>query len=197
MATIQEKLFTSGINLASPIFVQGGANGAYSVAANQIAWGDSTFNGKSFEGTTAGLLTAIEEACAGIDSEQVNKIVKDYLDTNGSDVFATDAELNDGLTAYYDKTLSYISSNYITSYAATEKFIDTTELNSALSGKANTADIPTIRDTGNEQTNEAYYISNINVVSTGNNYEISYTFAALPSTEIVASNLWEDYEPVV
>lgn len=196
MATIQEKLFTGGVNLGSPIFVQGGANGAYSVAANQIAWGDSTFNGKSFEGTTVGLLTAIEEACAGIDTEQVNQIVKNYLETNGSDVFATDVELNEGLTEYYDKTLSYISSNYITSSAA-EKFIDTTELDSALAGKANTADIPTIRDTGNEQTNEAYYISNINVVSAGNNYEISYTFAALPSTEIVASNLWEDYDPVV
>ena len=99
MATIQDKLFTGGINLASPVFVQGGVNGAYVVCANQIAWGDSTFNGKSFEGTTVGLLTAIEEACAGIDTTQVNQIVKNYLETNGSDVFATDVELNEGLTA--------------------------------------------------------------------------------------------------
>ena len=63
MATIQDKLFTGGINLASPVFVQGGVNGAYVVSANQIAWGNSTFNKATFGGTTEGLLTAIESAC--------------------------------------------------------------------------------------------------------------------------------------
>ena len=63
MATIQDKLFTGGINLASPVFVQGGVNGAYVVSANQIAWGNSTFNDAPFGGTTVGLLTEIEKAC--------------------------------------------------------------------------------------------------------------------------------------
>lgn len=221
MATIQDKLFTSGFNLGSPIFVQGGVNGAYAVSANQIAWGDSKFNGKTFDGTTVGLLTAIEAACAGIDNEQVNQIIKDYLDAKGSDVFATDDELNDGLTTYYNRIMSDISSkNYITSSEA-EKYIDNTELTSALSGKADASAIPskvseldndleyitrdelpeipeydatTITDSSAKKQNQTYYISNIDVISSGNNgYTISYTFAELPSTEIVASNLWGVY----
>lgn len=219
MATIQEKLFTSGFNLGSPIFVQEGVNGAYAVSANQIAWGDSEFNGYTFGGTTVGLLTAIEAACAGIDNnDTITQIVKDYLDAKGSDVFATDDELNNGLTTYYNKIMSDISlKNYITSSDA-EKYIDSTELSTALSSKANTSDIPTtlsdltndagfitasdlpeyntttLSDSSNNQENQTYYISNINVTSLGNNdYQITYTFAELPSTEIVASNLWGVY----
>ena len=52
-------------NYAGAFMVAGGADGSYAVSANQIAWGDTTFNGYTFDGTTIGLLNAIEEGIAG------------------------------------------------------------------------------------------------------------------------------------
>lgn len=85
MATIQDKLFTGGINLASPVFVQGGVNGAYVVSANQIAWGNSRFNDATFGGTTEGLLTAIEAACTKTEIS-ASALWADYGTFNSSDI---------------------------------------------------------------------------------------------------------------
>lgn len=95
---IQDKLFTDGFNLGAPLFVQGGVNGKYVIAANQIAWGDeSYFNGAKFGGTTVGLLSAIEAACAGINPDDVNDIIKEYLDEHGVSIpeeYVTQEELS-------------------------------------------------------------------------------------------------------
>ena len=50
------------INLPAGIQVSSGSEGVFAVRAHQIGWGDSTFNGNTFGGTSQGLLSAIESA---------------------------------------------------------------------------------------------------------------------------------------
>ena len=75
MATINKNTiinngFTVGLNVPSALGLDGGADGSYIIAANQIAWGNnSTFNGKKFGNTTAELLTAIEDAIDEVVTE--------------------------------------------------------------------------------------------------------------------------------
>ena len=57
------------INVDVPITVQNGKDGSFAVAANQIAWGNSEFNGSTFGGTSQGLLTAIENKIGGIATD--------------------------------------------------------------------------------------------------------------------------------
>lgn len=92
MATIQDKLFTGGINLASPVFVQGGVNGAYVVSANQIAWGNSQFNKATFGGTTEGLLSAIEAACTNTEIS-ASELWADYGTVNKDDIPSTGGQI--------------------------------------------------------------------------------------------------------
>ncbi len=80
MATINKNTiinngFTVGLNVPSALGLDGGADGSYIIAANQIAWGNnSTFNGKKFGNTTAELLTTIEEAIEDKKSEATGNI---------------------------------------------------------------------------------------------------------------------------
>ena len=75
MATINKNTiinngFTVGLNVPSALGLDGGADGSYIIAANQIAWGtNSTFNGKQFGNTTANLLKAIEDAIDEVVTE--------------------------------------------------------------------------------------------------------------------------------
>lgn len=65
MAQVKKELIEiTGLSVNAPLVVDGGANGSYAVAAHQIKWGNSEFNGKTFGGTSYGLLTAIEGAIA-------------------------------------------------------------------------------------------------------------------------------------
>ena len=65
MAQVKKELIEiTGLSVNAPLVVDGGANGSYAVAAHQIKWGKSEFNGKTFGGTSYGLLTAIEGAIA-------------------------------------------------------------------------------------------------------------------------------------
>lgn len=67
MAQVKKELIEiTGLSVNAPLVVDGGANGSYAVAAHQIKWGNSEFNGKTFGGTSYGLLTAIEGAIADI-----------------------------------------------------------------------------------------------------------------------------------
>ena len=94
MAFIQEKVFSGGINLPASIMVQGGVDGEYVIAANQIAWGaESEFNGKNIESTQA-LLGEIESLSyftnqridqiveSGIDESKFNDAISYYLENN-------------------------------------------------------------------------------------------------------------------
>lgn len=63
MAQVKKDLIEIiGLSVNAPLVVDGGADGSYAVAAHQIKWGESEFNGKTFGGTSYGLLTAIESA---------------------------------------------------------------------------------------------------------------------------------------
>jgi hypothetical protein len=70
---------TIGIQL--PILVNSGADGSYVIAANQIAWGESEFNNNKFDGTTEGLLTAIETAIANKTVDLSNYTTYSYVTT--------------------------------------------------------------------------------------------------------------------
>jgi len=81
---------TIGIQL--PILVNSGADGSYVIAANQIAWGESEFNGYTFGGTSEGLLSAIENA---IDNKTV--------DLTG---YATITEVDSHISSYYNTIIT-------------------------------------------------------------------------------------------
>lgn len=68
----------NGLAVNAPLVVDKGADGSFAVAAHQIYWGNTYFNGSYLTtGTTQDLLTSIEAAFAGLDPEQ--KIVASDL----------------------------------------------------------------------------------------------------------------------
>lgn len=107
MATIDinstSNVFTDGvINLPKGIQIDGGADGAFAIRANQIGWGTSYFLSKPF-GTTQDLLTYIEKGITNASSpsnEVIAPIISYYLETHD---ISTDLSLSAG-----EKSTSYI-----------------------------------------------------------------------------------------
>jgi hypothetical protein len=69
------------INLPAGIQVSSGSEGVFAVRAHQIGWGDSTFNGNTFGGTTQGLLSAIESAIENKTVDLSNYTTYSYVTT--------------------------------------------------------------------------------------------------------------------
>lgn len=107
MATIDinstSNVFTDGvINLPKGIQIDGGADGAFAIRANQIGWGTSYFLSQEF-GTTQDLLTYIEKGITNASSpsnEVIAPIISYYLETHD---ISTELSLTAG-----EKSTSYI-----------------------------------------------------------------------------------------
>jgi hypothetical protein len=107
MATIDinstSNVFTDGvINLPKGIQIDGGADGAFAIRANQIGWGSSSFLSKEFA-TTQELLTHIENGITNASKpsdEVITPIISYYLETHD---ISTDLSLSAG-----EKSTSYI-----------------------------------------------------------------------------------------
>jgi hypothetical protein len=91
----------NGLAVNAPLVVDKGADGSFAVAAHQIYWGNTYFNGSYLTtGTTQDLLTSIEAACAGLDPIQVKQIIEDYLNENGAlNHYIHENELEDAVSA--------------------------------------------------------------------------------------------------
>lgn len=89
MATIDinstSNVFTDGvINLPKGIQIDGGADGAFAIRANQIGWGTAYFLNKPFS-TTEELISHIEEDIANASTpsdEVITPIISYYLETH-------------------------------------------------------------------------------------------------------------------
>jgi methyl-accepting chemotaxis protein len=80
MAQVNKDLIQiTGLSVNAPLVVDGGANGSYAVAAHQIKWDKSKFNGETFGGTSEGLLTAIETAIANKTVDLSNYTTYSYV----------------------------------------------------------------------------------------------------------------------
>lgn len=156
----------NGLAVNAPLVVDKGADGSFAVAAHQIYWGNTYFNGSYLTtGTTQDLLTSIEAACAGINPDDVNDIIREYLDNNGVSIpeeYVTQSEIN---------AMAYITANDVKNNIPAE-YITETELNNK---KFLTA-IPAEYITETELAAKKYI-----------------TLDEVPSQEIVASDLWENF----
>lgn len=90
MAQVNQSLIPiEGLVVNSPLVVDGGKDGSYAVAANQIKWGASKFNEMNSDGsveertidTSQKLLTSIETSLANI---------KEYADSKSFDLDVAD-----------------------------------------------------------------------------------------------------------
>lgn len=92
MAQVNKDLIQiTGLSVNAPLVVDGGANGSYAVAAHQIKWDKSKFNGETFGGTSEGLLTAIETAIANKTVDLSNYTTYSYVTTYAANAASTAA----------------------------------------------------------------------------------------------------------
>ncbi len=110
------------INVDIPITVQNGKDGSFAVAANQIAWGNSEFNGSTFGGTSQGLLTAIEDKIGGIATDILaDESVKEAIQATAQEVINETLDGADLTTDFATSAPTEVPSEYFLTGIIIEK----------------------------------------------------------------------------
>lgn len=171
MANIKKEQFNtllggSKINYGAPVVVGNGNDGAYSVIASQIAWGDSTFTQYSYQSN--GALLKVENQTFGGTTENLITHVENNFDA-------------------LNKRISAVATQGIDS-TAVEGIIDQYLQNTDL-----TVDISEEPAVYLEQ-GTGYYITDINITHIdGNDYKYTYTFAYF--AQPTAQDYWTEFTP--
>ena len=187
MAQVKKDLIEIiGLSVNAPLVVDGGADGSYAVAAHQIKWGESEFNGKTFGGTSYGLLTAIESA---IENKTVD--LSDYT-TYSYVASATNAAITAHIANFghiTDEERTRLNEGYDAAYYAS------TTIDAFLHGENVTEAVDTLKDIQDyitkhgaeaskmvESINTAYYKADNAYIYAGNAYTYASAVGAVADT---------------